>query len=579
MPFTPCFSLRTKEILKVVSNKFSLIGLSIIYTPPRWQTLLDICRLTIMALTWIILFCMVLVLPAVSDSNYTCPTWFYFSNITQRCECGVSFRGISCYKQAMEVEIRFGYCATFSGQEGLFYAGHCPYSYKFNHSNKLYSLLPSDPDLLNEAMCGPYNRKGLLCGECIDGYGPGVYTLDRKCVDCSKFSMSSAICLYLLVEFVPVLLFFLCVTIFRLDITSGPMLGYVMVCQMMSYFFESLPVIDYDIFNSSLPIRICIFIDEFWSLKFCKTIIPPFCISEKLIDLHVIFLNCVGAIYPLLIAIISLFLIDLHSRQYKVIVILFKPLGFVLKLTNGKAITTNAVIHSFASFLFLSSTKMFFVFMTIIQAVPVISSISGSVYKRVLYSDPSIEYYSHKHILFFLLALIQCLFLVFLPSLLLFLYPTRLYRWISQFISARKQLAITTFVEALNHGFKDGLNGTRDYRAFAGFLIVGIPMFTLLMWVITSFVGGSTGLFAGACLSFPLIYFRPFKSTIANMSVGFYSVLIAIVLIAYDFWILRGTLLWQIFSFLLPISQVPVLLWALYNLVCYIRKRVLGRDK
>ena len=217
--------------------------------------------------------------------------------------------------------------------------------------------------------------------------------------------------------------------------------------------------------------------------------------------------------------------------------------------------------------------------MTIIEPIPVISSISGSVYKKVLDSDPSIEFYSHEHLLYFLLALIQCLFLVFLPSLLLFLYPTRLYRWISQFISARKQLAITTFVEALNHCFKDGLNGTRDYRAFAGFLIVGFPTVSLLIWVIFSFTGGSTGLLAGAFLSFPLIYFRPFKSTIANMSVSFYSVFSAISAIAFGYWILRGTLLWQTFSFLLPISQVPVLLWALHNLVCYIRKRVSGRDK
>ena len=56
------------------------------------------------------------------------------------------------FQQAMEVGIWFDSCATISGQEGLFYAGSCPYSYKFNHSNKLYSLLPSDPDLLNEAM-------------------------------------------------------------------------------------------------------------------------------------------------------------------------------------------------------------------------------------------------------------------------------------------------------------------------------------------------------------------------------------------------------------------------------------------
>ena len=303
---------------------------------------------------------MVLVLPAVSDSNYTCPTWFYFSNVTQSCECGVSVGGVYCNQQTMEVGVWFSCCTTFSGQEGVFYAGRCLYSYKFNHSSTLGSLLPSDPDLLNEAMCGPYNRKGLLCGECIDGYGPRVYTFDKKCVDCSKFSMSSAICLYLLVQFVPVLLFFLCMTVFRLGLTSGPMLGYVMFCQMMSYAFEALPAIVFDIFNSSLPIRICIFIGEFWNLNFCKTVIPPFCISEKLTELHVMFLNSVGAIYPLLIAIISLILIHLHSRQYRVIVILFKPLGFVLKLTNGKAITSDAVIRTFASFLFLSSTKMFF---------------------------------------------------------------------------------------------------------------------------------------------------------------------------------------------------------------------------
>ena len=522
---------------------------------------------------------MALVLPAVSDSNYTCPTWFYFSNITQRCECGVSSGGVYCNQQAMEVGIWFSCCATFSGQEGVFYAGRCLYSYKFNHSNTLGSLLPTDPDLLNEAMCGPYNRKGLLCGECIDGYGPGVYTFDKKCVDCSKFSMSSAIWLYLLVEFIPVLLFFLCMTVFRLDLTSGPMLGYVMFCQIMSYAFEALPAKVFDIFNSSLPIQICIFIGEFWNLNFCKTIIPPFCISEKLTELHVVFLNSVGAIYPLLIAIISLIFIHLYSRQYKAIVSLFKPLGFVLKLTNGKAITSDAVIRTFASFLFLSSTKMFFVFMTIIEPVPVFSSISGSVYKKVLYSDPSIEYDSHEHILYFLLTLIQCLFLVFLPSLLLFLYPTRLYRWISQFISARKQLAITTFVEALNHCFKDGLNGTRDYRALAGFLIVGIPTVSLLMWAIASVVGSHSNVLDVPWLSFLLIYFRPFKSTIANMSIGFYFVLFSIFVIAYRYWMLRSTLLWQTFSFLLPISQVPVLLWALYNLVYYIRKRVSGRDK
>ena len=76
-------------------------------------------------------------------------------------------------------------------------------------------------------MCGTYNRKGFQCGECIDGYGPGVYSLDRTCVDCSKLSMGSAICLYVLVAFVPIALCFILVLEFRLNITAGPMLRYV----------------------------------------------------------------------------------------------------------------------------------------------------------------------------------------------------------------------------------------------------------------------------------------------------------------------------------------------------------------
>ena len=523
---------------------------------------------SIMALSWIILLCVVLVLPALSDSNYTCPTWFYFSNSTQRCECGVSTQSVYCNQQTMEVELWFIYCVTYSEKEGVLFGG-CPYSYKFNNSNKLYYQLPTDPDLLNDEMCGPYNRKGLLCGECIDGYGPGVYTLDKKCVDCSKFSAGSAIVLYLLVEFVPVLLFFLCMTVFRFDFTSGPMLGYVIFCQMISYGFETVQSRIYDIANSSLLIQISLFITEFWNLNIFKTVIPPFCISDKLTELHVIYLNSVGAIYPLVIAVTSLIFIDLHSRQYKVIVILFKPLGVVLKLTNGKALTSDAVIRTFASFLFLSSTKTFFVFNTMAASIVVISGISGSVYKKVLYNDPSIEYYSHEHVLYLFLALIQCLFLVFLPSLLLFLYPTRLYRWISQFISARKQLAITTFVEALNHGFKDGLNGTRDYRALAGLLTLFVPTFGLLYWMLSYITTFNISFF---CLFLLLSYCQPFKSTSANMSVSFYLVIFQANTLAVRFWILRGTSLQQIFTFLLLVSHVPVLVWTLYNLVCYIRK-------
>ena len=93
------------------------------------------------------------------------------------------------------------------------------------------SEIPSDPDMLDDVMCGPYNRKGLLCGECIDGYGPAVNSFDLKCVDCSKLSPGYAIILYLLIELFPITIFFIGLIAFRFNITAGPFLGYLIFCQ------------------------------------------------------------------------------------------------------------------------------------------------------------------------------------------------------------------------------------------------------------------------------------------------------------------------------------------------------------
>ena len=70
-----------------------------------------------------------------------------------------------------------------------------------NRTSRTNVELPSDPDVLDEVMCGLYNRKGLLCGECINGYGPAVYSVDMKCISCSNnISPGYAIALYALLE-------------------------------------------------------------------------------------------------------------------------------------------------------------------------------------------------------------------------------------------------------------------------------------------------------------------------------------------------------------------------------------------
>ncbi|CAI8016073.1 hypothetical protein GBAR_LOCUS9895, partial [Geodia barretti] len=103
--------------------------------------------------------------------------------------------------------------------------------------------------------------------------------------------------------------------------------------------------------------------------------------------------------------------------------------------------------------------------------------------------------------------------------LLLIIYPTRLYRSLSQFISARKQLAITSFVESLNGCFKDGLNGTRDYRAYAG-LVMLFPLWILVVSYLPFCSGLSLKIrscYVFSLLSLLISYKRPFKSTVTNV--------------------------------------------------------------
>ena len=107
----------------------------------------------------------------------------------------------------------------------LYYVSYCPFRHIDNGTNRMYSEMPSNASQLDEVMCGPYNRRGLLCGECKDGYGPAVYTFDMTCANCSSLWSRYAIFLYLFLRFVPTTLIFLCFVVFRFDITSGPLLG------------------------------------------------------------------------------------------------------------------------------------------------------------------------------------------------------------------------------------------------------------------------------------------------------------------------------------------------------------------
>ena len=94
-----------------------------------------------------------------------------------------------------------------------------------------YRINFTEPD----QTCGALNRKGLLCSECYDGYGPAVYAFANECVKChgSAFSRWT---LYLFVVLFPVTVFYIIVIVFNIRATSPPFASYVLFCQTFAAF-------------------------------------------------------------------------------------------------------------------------------------------------------------------------------------------------------------------------------------------------------------------------------------------------------------------------------------------------------
>ena len=81
-------------------------------------------------------------------------------------------------------------------------------------------------------MCGQMNRKGWLCKDCIDGFGPSVTSVGYKCTNNCADDWYRVL-LYQFLEFVPITAFYLVVLTFRIRMTSAPMTCFILYCQLV----------------------------------------------------------------------------------------------------------------------------------------------------------------------------------------------------------------------------------------------------------------------------------------------------------------------------------------------------------
>ena len=96
----------------------------------------------------------------------------------------------------------------------------------------VYISVPSNITELDNALCGNTNRTGQLCGQCVDGYSPPVYSYFPQCVNCTSGTNNWP--KYLAVSLLPTTAFFIGVLTFRVRATSPLLNGYILLCQIIT---------------------------------------------------------------------------------------------------------------------------------------------------------------------------------------------------------------------------------------------------------------------------------------------------------------------------------------------------------
>ena len=299
-----------------------------------------------------------------------------------------------------------GYCATFDQDMELLSMSPCRYfelTSGYNVTNDHQVIIPSNLSQLNDYMCGPLNRKGLVCSECADGFGPSVTSLTQRCINCTD-SPWYAVPLFLLLEFAPITVFYLFVLIFHIKVISAPVPCFIMFSQYVVIVLDSDSYLKFmSSWDVPLDLKIMLTLYDVFNLKFGHrlNVLPSLCFSQSIKFIHVAIIGYISAFYPILLVVLTWVCVELHSRNFKILVWLWKPFhGCFVQVRRGWD-TKSDITDVFTTVFFLSFNRILYQ-TTFLMAAKGVKHIyeSGNHFTTFhLQVDASVSYGSRNHIL------------------------------------------------------------------------------------------------------------------------------------------------------------------------------------
>ena len=350
-----------------------------------------------------------------------CSVGFVYQENSGQCVCSATtqdrhYQGIAkCSSDnSLHALLNKGFWAGCD-ERGQLLTAECPLGYcRSSNDSKPFYTLPGSCGDLNGYLCGPRNRRGNLCGECMGNLTVFYHSQRFSCHTC-KFSHLGWL-FYTLSELLPTMIVFVMVIVFNVHLTSGAWYSVVLYAQIIDFYeVNSLEFFDIPSGLAELT-NIYRFFYGMFNLDFLKYEDKlSFCLWDGATVLDVLTFKYLTTAFALLLLVVLI--LCFRSPCWSRCENTWERSQRALHSRRGKS----WVVHGISTFLIISyaqCAKVSFEVLTWTQML-------GEGYtplKKVVFLSGSVEYFGRGHLPYAIPALIVVL-LIILPPLLLIVYP------------------------------------------------------------------------------------------------------------------------------------------------------------
>lgn len=414
----------------------------------------------------------------LSVGELMCPPWYNRDpEGTGECKPGKDFSSVLLFQiNTDQTYLQTLYCMTTSNENSTTrrdVVGSCLLSFD-NRMQSTFYPLPCNISKLNEYMCAGLNREGQLCGQCVKGFAPPVFSYSLGCVNCTDYHLNWL--KYIGVAFGPLTVFCLLICFFHISATSPYLSGFVFYCQILS-----MPTFVRMGQNTNgykeakegtrFAERFYVSLISIWNLDIFRAFNKPFCLHPKMTVVQALALDYLVALYPLVLLFIAFLLVSLHSRNMKVVVTLWKPFRSILRPCVRNLNIKTSLIESFATLYILSAMKIQSVTVDLLSPTALYYPDGSTSNKLYLYLAGELEYFGQHHLPYAILAIFFFVLFTVFPALLLLLYPCQFFQRFLNKVNCN-YIALRIFMDVFQGNFKDGTGNTKDYRFFSAFFFL-----------------------------------------------------------------------------------------------------------